>query len=619
MKRLLAPLLFLVAIATSAQTFPYDKRKFDLAVDFGLTYKDSITTVAQKYTTGQDTIALKEAWTICRLNGMPYSVFRTRYFFSAIMLQAAWKGNAAGPTALKYLQTWNKVKIPLGRFKSNVTLQIPHAGMTGEGSFDYNGNGGDQGFVCTEVVQDDVTWWPMMSAERRVFETPNASDPNTSGYNESVEINNIRVTGPGKKNDGVKRIGMFLGRLGECSFVNQLFATHFTYGFVVHGGVPLNFGTWSAFFNDIGFALLGTAQSTIGGMTMSGDNNWELVGMHPGYGFRAGGYFTVACIGKSEDGITNGREHMGQHLHFEGQYSVTIANLALHYALIQVDAAITINPVCYHPTTGAVEPQVSTLTVQGGGFGYSTIVHNLYTKKRWKAPGDNITFRFTHTSYQDRFESIIADLMPSSATNCSEPLGFLQHPQGQPVQGSFDYINCLPKKGSSTPPPVTTCTGWNAGTWGPCTNGTQTRTVTATPSGCTGNPPNKPAESQACSVAPVPIKWSSCDILPCSVNTVVTPREVLPGTKNPVNGVIITDAVFSDVGFGWVNERISISNGDLFLWTGVNTYQPIPEYQDLVAGYKYTITVPLPSLTLTFAVGNASNSAKMTATRWEYR
>jgi hypothetical protein len=50
---------------------------------------------------------------------------------------------------------------------------------------------------------------------------------------------------------------------------------------------------------------------------------------------------------------------------------------------------------------------------------------------------------------------------------------------------------------------VVACTGWSTGAWGNCVNGTQTRTVTKTPAGCTtGTPVNKPAISQSCTVAP---------------------------------------------------------------------------------------------------------------------
>ena len=50
---------------------------------------------------------------------------------------------------------------------------------------------------------------------------------------------------------------------------------------------------------------------------------------------------------------------------------------------------------------------------------------------------------------------------------------------------------------------VVVCTGWSTGAWGNCINGTQTRTVTATPVGCTsGTPANKPAISQSCTTPP---------------------------------------------------------------------------------------------------------------------
>jgi len=63
-----------------------------------------------------------------------------------------------------------------------------------------------------------------------------------------------------------------------------------------------------------------------------------------------------------------------------------------------------------------------------------------------------------------------------------------------------DYYECVKVK-TTTPsnPSPATCTSYTTGSWGTCTNGTQIRTVTGVPSGCTGGV-TKPATSQSCTI-----------------------------------------------------------------------------------------------------------------------
>ena len=59
-----------------------------------------------------------------------------------------------------------------------------------------------------------------------------------------------------------------------------------------------------------------------------------------------------------------------------------------------------------------------------------------------------------------------------------------------------------------------TCTGWKTGTWGTCTNGTQTRSVTKSPAPCTGTPANKPNASRNCTITCTGYtygEWSACN------------------------------------------------------------------------------------------------------------
>jgi hypothetical protein len=69
-------------------------------------------------------------------------------------------------------------------------------------------------------------------------------------------------------------------------------------------------------------------------------------------------------------------------------------------------------------------------------------------------------------------------------------------PLNNPFSGVFSPAN-IP--GAGTPPPPSACT-YATGAWGACqSNGTQTRIVMASPTGCTGTPP---ASSQSCVYVP---------------------------------------------------------------------------------------------------------------------
>ena len=99
------------------------------------------------------------------------------------------------------------------------------------------------------------------------------------------------------------------------------------------------------------------------------------------------------------------------------------------------------------------------------------------------------------------------------------PKGRLQH-VGQDGAASWATAQIYDPTGGTVtppPPPPTPCT-YTTGAWGPCMNGTQTRTVTASPAGCTGTPP---PSSQPCTVAPPPPPPPTAGELPLNPSDVV--------------------------------------------------------------------------------------------------
>ncbi|HNA33184.1 MAG TPA: hypothetical protein PL106_08690, partial [Flavobacteriales bacterium] len=220
----------------------------DVAAKYGVTYADGSKRISDKYAAGKDTIntGLYWAWQRMKNAGMPYATFRASYLGWGIAQDVAWTGEAPNNLKSGYQNTysfgdWRGAR---GRWLMNRTAQIPRAGMEGASSFWYAGQGGDQGQVATEFVMDDTDWWPTNTTERRLFETPNSSldGTNNFSYNESFRVERILLSGP-EKNDGVRRIGLFLRRSGECTWVNQVRANDFSIGIAAYGGVPLTCGT----------------------------------------------------------------------------------------------------------------------------------------------------------------------------------------------------------------------------------------------------------------------------------------------------------------------------------------------------------------------------------------
>lgn len=463
---------------------------------YGVTAADDSKRVSDKYASGADTAStgLYWAWQRWKAEGMPYATFRQTYLGCAIAKDIAWRYEDVKNIKSGYQNTfafadWTDAS---GHWYANRTMQIPRGGMLGAGSFGFYDDTTVPDIFATCEFEMTEDWWPANQTERRLFETPNSSlaTPDAGSYNESFRIEGFRLKGPAIYGDGITRIAVYVGRGGECCYLNQLFAYQFQYGFVFRGGVPVTFGTLSAFFNEkIGVALMGGWGATFSGQTISGDDNGELFGAHPGYGDEGGGIISFN-VGKNEAGIhAEGpgnpyRTHIVAYL--EGQYTANIGAAAISRNWITTDAAFVVNPRLTNGT-----PQASILRVgPHKGFNYRTTLQNLAAGTRWAAPGEYEGRTFTHYAKGDRMY-IDEVLTPGTPCNCP-PLGFFRG------NGTFDYVNCLPARtGTVTPPPSGS---WTCTEWGACTNGTQTRTCTC--SGTCTTP--KPTESQTCQVTPPP-------------------------------------------------------------------------------------------------------------------
>lgn len=376
-------------------------RRINLQTQYGLDYTQTATKVKDKYAPGADQTALPNAWRYAQSIGMTSDNFRELRLFTAFHWDATWTWEA--PTNVgKFLNTFNYIIVPEGSYLSNATAVVPRAGMEGASSFVYAGQGGDQGMVATEIKMDDV-WLQgsTTSTERRLFDTPNSSGAGGNfAYNESMSITNIRFIGPGKKNDGITRIGLFLSWMGECTYVNQVRSDYFQHGFVARGGVPLTVGTISAFWNEIGgFSALGSSLATMNIQTLSGDGNGRLLNIAAGYGSPAGVIMNLGLL-KSEDGTTPGAPISNQVAgYLEGQYVVNIGITSFACQNGSNPEAMFV----LNPTLPQFGNQNSTLRVGGVlGFGYNTAIKNRVTGATWNNPGSYSGYEFVHYAGGDK-------------------------------------------------------------------------------------------------------------------------------------------------------------------------------------------------------------------------
>lgn len=404
-------------------------RTIDIATKYGVSWLDGDKRVKDKFpnaAAAKD--ALKWAWQRWSNAGMTEQVFMDTYIGCAIAQDVAWTEEAPNLLVSGFLNAYNFADWTkaVGKWKMNRTVQIPRAGMEGGSSFWYAGQGGDHGQTATEFVMDDADWWPANQVERRIFETPNSAldGVNNFSYNESFRIERILLSGPKKFGDGINRIGLFLRRGGECTWVHQVRANDFQRGIVAFGGVPLTCGTLTTFGNEFqGFLFAGSALSTLNIQTLSGDDNAELFGMKAAYDSAPGGRANIGLL-KVEGGITAGHIFRNQiAARLDGQYVVNIGIVSFANKPPSVPEAMFV----VDPRLPDGSPQRSLLNVGGCiGFGYSKLLVNKATGKSWTSSGDYSGVEFKHYASGDKLITwangvVSSDGTPTTPTTPTDP------------------------------------------------------------------------------------------------------------------------------------------------------------------------------------------------------
>ena len=407
-------------------------RIIDTAAKYGINWLDGNKRVKEKFSTAAAAkSALTWAWQRWSNDGMTEQIFMDTYLGCAVAQDIAWTEEAPNNLISGYLNAYNFADWTkaVGKWKMNRTVQIPRGGMEGSSSFWYAGQGSDHGMAATEFVMDDSDWWPLNQVERRVFETPNSSlaGTNNLSYNESFRIERILLSGPGKFGDGINRMGIFLRRGGECTWVNQVRSNDFQRGIVIFGGVPLTCGTLTTFGNEFqGLLFAGSALSTLNIQTLSGDDNAELIGLRYAYDSNPGGRVNIGLL-KSEGGITSGHTFRNQIAgRFDGQYVVNIGMVSFANKAPSVPEAMFV----IDPRLPDGSPQRSLLNVGGCiGYGYSKLLINKYTGKSWSSSGDYSGVEFKHYASGDKLitgangviDSNGSSTEPNNPTNPTDP------------------------------------------------------------------------------------------------------------------------------------------------------------------------------------------------------
>ncbi len=504
----------------------------DVAATYGVSAADDNKRVGEYYAMGTDTLesSLGWAWKRWKVEGMDYSSFRSRFLGAAIIKNVAWLYESPDniQRGLQNAYSLADFTNASGCWKMNVTSPLPRAGLLGRSSFGHYDEGPtDQVFAsCEFEMVDSLDWWPFAQTERRMFETPNSSlsTPDNGSYQEGMTVEGIHLTGPFKWGGSIKRTGLYARRLGECAYLNQINVAGFDYGIMLNGGVPVTAGTITAFFNRIGVALIGCWGMTFSFQTISGDQNEELLGSHPGFGDEAGGRIFGGLL-KDEDGLHTETAktpfRWQTALYLEGQYMCFIGVISTARGGIMQDAMVLLNPRMVNGT-----PQGSVLNIgAASGFTYKTIVHNLMTGERVAGPGDYQGFSFQHYATGNRYV-LNGQAVTPTACKCP-PLGGLRNDGS-----SYNYTACTPLKSGTAPPPPG-CTWVSTVACTPCAGGTTTCTTTYASSvpGCTPpgtRPPNTTA-SQPCQAPAAPLTMTAFKSDCVEAGVVRTPAMAVDG------------------------------------------------------------------------------------------
>lgn len=527
----------------------------ELPEAYGLTQANaSQSLTAAGLTEAQAQAKFPKYWARLQFEGKPVSKLMATNFGVCAAQDAFWVGHVHSFANVPFPAGSGNIQFgPVSPMVANNSMWMPYGRMQGVGTF------GDKRY--NTVIHVDHDNWQGDPLQKHLFLAPSFGRTGSSSYHESAEFGRFRLYGAKKvkyNDPSYQSSGLVLWDEGEASEVGIVKADFFNdFGVMCVRGTPAVIGNLSAFCNGLGaLGLVGTSKAniTVKGV-ISGDDNLVLINMLPGFDRPAGCGSLVVLNLKcesatyAEGGLGAAHGYTGQGVaYLRGQFNATIIGSTISSTWVKAGQMFWVDD----RIDGV--PQNSRLEAKGNSYGYGAILIDSRRGTWYSPPADHSDWHMEYLT-QDGTLRINGVLQtPQSYPVGAGPMGFARNGE------TLNYANATPQQGQqvsggTTPPPQPiACTGWETGAWGawgPCVNGqqTRTRTVTATPAGCTGTPPNKPAESetQACTTPPpsgnnsvtnVVVTTNGMDLVPDWANVKTLTFEGFTATGSTLGGYL---------------------------------------------------------------------------------
>jgi hypothetical protein len=491
-------LLLAVCFTAGAQK----KATIDLKAAYGLSEVQSKLQLSNLGTIAVTSAKFPRAYARCIGKGWSDAKFQSLSCFDAAWMDAVYQGQGGGQPITGTLNSQNHVIVPAGAYWQTVIAEFSGGEYIGQGS-GYTDAGNAS--VNTQLV----IWhelWNGDPAERHCLQSGTWAGSGNFSYVESTIIRGFGLEGRSNEFPAVKfnSSGIRMWKPGEVTYTTDIYARNFrSYGIEMYAPTPHHIGTLSAFDNvRAGIGCVGCWGGTVQVDEISCDDNGAIIESIAGNGSEGGGTWNIGTIKLETCVASSGRAWRGQVVGvFNGQFAVNVGAISAASGGCDNDAWFVTDTRLTNGT-----PQNSYIRVGAGkGFNFATLVHDITNGKRWAMPGDYVALGFEWTYRGGGTLTTVPAIASSPA--CSKRIDFLRS-SGTPSHTTctpYRYIIDGPPRSATTTyldatvtPPPTPCT-YTYSTWGPCTNGTETRTVvSATPTGCTGTPDL----SRPCTITP---------------------------------------------------------------------------------------------------------------------
>lgn len=458
--------------------------------------------------------AQQAGWTVAR----DRETFLKNTTFTAAYMQAYFAGQMHD---LAFMTSASAhINIPWGEYRYSTQLYQPIGVVSGSGTF-----AGGLAMGSTVISPAHEKWNPEPGSDpliRTAFTTAKCGVAGNAGYAESMTLQNLRLEGrkawrsngdlmhfsywqdPSYSSHGIDACGP-----GESYRLINIQSNNWNgCGVRSDGATPMYADHITVFKNAVaGFQLAGSALGTGYIGLISGDENPYLVDLVEGDKGDRGGQWFIAAI-KSEGGtnIPADMKHpwVGQMpVRIQGQAGVEIGVISAATTHYRIHAAILVdNRIVSHNRA----PQNMAFTIGKiktvGSYEY--LIADVATGTMYKSSGNYVPGELNYIKNDISAPEVTFNRKPIAA----EPYPLQDRLGYATGSTTFNLVAGTPafsytKPGGTVvepPKPCTyTTTTWSA--WSACKDGKQsrTRTVTSTPQGCVGTPPNT-TDERSCTI-----------------------------------------------------------------------------------------------------------------------